>query len=94
MEPQEAPKLDPVVVPVTPGKVVENKVNVIEKIDRDRPRDRSERRRHEEKGRKHMTEAEKSILHLRKREEMQRKKWEKFNRNKDTVIDPLGMHSA
>lgn len=36
-----------------------------------------------------MTEAEKSIMHLRKREEMQRKKWEKFNRNKE-VVDPLG----
>ncbi|XP_018571214.1 protein suppressor of sable isoform X2 [Anoplophora glabripennis] len=92
-EPQEAPKADLAIPAPVPVKIVDNKVNVIEKIERDRPRDRSERRRHEEKGRKHMTEAEKSILHLRKREEMQRKKWEKFNRNKDTVMDPLGMES-
>jgi DNA-directed RNA polymerase specialized sigma subunit len=39
-------------------------------VDRTR-HERPERRRHEDK-KKHMTEAEKSILHLRKRERMQR----------------------
>lgn len=68
-----------------------NKIQVEnEKIPRaeknkERP-DRSERRRHDDKGKRHMTEAEKSILHLRKKEEMQRKKWEKINRIKD--IEP------
>ncbi|CAH1111810.1 unnamed protein product [Psylliodes chrysocephalus] len=59
--------------------------------DKDKKRDRSERsekRRHDEKGKKHMTEAEKSILHLRKREEMQRKKWEKM-RSKETLIESI-----
>ncbi|CAH1184639.1 unnamed protein product [Phyllotreta striolata] len=46
--------------------------------EKKRDRDRPEKRRHDDKGKKHMTEAEKSILHLRKREEMQRRKWEKI----------------
>ncbi|XP_063923736.1 uncharacterized protein LOC135137894 isoform X3 [Zophobas morio] len=53
-----------------------------EKIERGIERnrhERSERRRHEDK-KKHMTEAEKSILHLRKRERMQREKWEKYEK--------------
>ncbi|XP_023012917.2 suppressor of sable isoform X2 [Leptinotarsa decemlineata] len=54
---------------------------------KDKP-ERSDKRRHEEKGKKHMTEAERSILHLRKKEELQRKKWEKF-RPKEPVVDPL-----
>ncbi|XP_050501117.1 protein suppressor of sable isoform X3 [Diabrotica virgifera virgifera] len=50
--------------------------------------ERSEKRRHEEKKeKKHMTEAEKSILHLRKREEMQRKKWEKMRPKDPDVLD-------
>lgn len=74
----------PTVVPPTADK---NKVPLeIEKNPKEKNRertDKTERRRHEEKGKKHMTEAEKSILHLRKREEIQRKKWEKLNRIKD-----------
>lgn len=55
--------------------------------DRDRNRDKDrDRRKHEEKGKRHMTEAEKSILHLRKREEAQRKKWEKMNRIRETDV--------
>lgn len=86
MAPVELPKAE--ISPCSPPSAekikapIEVEKNTREK-NRDRP-DRSERRRHEEgKGKKHMTEAEKSILHLRKREEMQRKKWEKINRIKD-----------
>ncbi|XP_056641060.1 histone-lysine N-methyltransferase, H3 lysine-79 specific isoform X2 [Diorhabda sublineata] len=66
---------------IGPPEIVNN-----EKDKKKRERaDRSEKRRQkDEKGKKHMTEAEKSILHLRKREEMQRKKWEKL-RNKDPM---------
>ncbi|XP_057658605.1 uncharacterized protein LOC130895378 isoform X4 [Diorhabda carinulata] len=66
---------------IGPPEIVNNEKD---KKKRDRA-DRSEKRRQkDEKGKKHMTEAEKSILHLRKREEMQRKKWEKL-RNKDPI---------
>ncbi|XP_008196132.1 protein suppressor of sable isoform X2 [Tribolium castaneum] len=58
-----------------------------EKPERDRPH-RSERRRHDDK-KKHMTEAEKSILHLRKRERMQREKWEKYR--KEQNLDPAAV---
>ncbi|KAJ8963553.1 hypothetical protein NQ314_005558 [Rhamnusium bicolor] len=87
--PQELPK--PEIIIQTPVKIEKSISNDKPERDRNRDRpDRSERRsRHEEKGKKHMTEAEKSILHLRKREEIQRKKWEKFNRNKDPTADPL-----
>lgn len=75
-------------MPTLPPPVIEKIKTPVEteKNGRERNRDRSdrpERRRHDEKGKKHMTEAEKSILHLRKREESQRKKWEKLNRIKD-----------
>ncbi|XP_044261091.1 protein suppressor of sable [Tribolium madens] len=60
-----------------------------EKPERDRTRhERSERRRHDDK-KKHMTEAEKSILHLRKRERMQREKWEKYR--KEQNMDPAAV---
>ncbi|CAH0549008.1 unnamed protein product [Brassicogethes aeneus] len=53
------------------------------------PPDR-DRRKHEEKlGKKHMTEAEKSILHLRKREKMQREKWEKYKREVPNAADTM-----
>jgi hypothetical protein len=55
-------------------------------VDRTR-HERPERRRHEDK-KKHMTEAEKSILHLRKRERMQREKWEKYR--KEQNLEPPG----
>lgn len=81
--PVEPPKPESVTVPSTEKNKIptESEKNIRER-NRDRP-ERLERRRHDEKGKKHMTEAEKSILHLRKREEMQRKKWEKINRIKD-----------
>lgn len=64
-----------------------------EKIERGIERnrhERSERRRHEDK-KKHMTEAEKSILHLRKRERMQREKWEKYEKfRKEQNMDAPG----
>lgn len=52
----------------------------------DAAKERKDRRagRHDDKGRKHMTEAEKSILHLRKREKMQREKWEKYRKEQLT----------
>ncbi|XP_049824981.1 uncharacterized protein LOC109606230 isoform X3 [Aethina tumida] len=52
----------------------------------DAAKERKDRRagRHDDKGRKHMTEAEKSILHLRKREKMQREKWEKYRKEQHT----------
>lgn len=81
--PVESPKTE---IPLcSPPSAEKNKAPIeVEKNTREKNRDRPERRRHDEgKGKKHMTEAEKSILHLRKREEMQRKKWEKMNRIKD-----------
>lgn len=88
----EPPNSDvPTIPPATPEKIKAPSEAGEKGKDRTRDRsDRPERRRHEDKGKKHMTEAEKSILHLRKREEMQRKKWEKINRLKD--MEPERKH--
>jgi hypothetical protein len=62
-------------------------------VDRTR-HERPERRRHEDK-KKHMTEAEKSILHLRKRERMQREKWEKYRKEQNLeppVVDDFAIN--
>ncbi|CAH1134797.1 unnamed protein product [Ceutorhynchus assimilis] len=58
--------------------------------DRGRKANRKNRGARDDKNHRRMTEAERSILHLRKREKMQRQreKWDKHHR-KD--VDPLGM---
>ncbi|CAH1991242.1 unnamed protein product [Acanthoscelides obtectus] len=83
-EPVEAPKVEPSPTVVTEKPTSDKEVNPEKEF---RPEKTKDRRRHGEKGKnkKHMTEAERSILHLRKREEMQRRKWEKFSRNKDLM---------
>lgn len=83
--PTEPPKLEIPTIsspPAEKNKIPVENEKITREKNRDRP-DRVDRRRHDDKGKKHMTEAEKSILHLRKREEIQRKKWEKMNRLKD-----------
>lgn len=79
-------------IPSLPPKI-ENKP---EKIDRDRPAEKSRDRRdkrHKEKDSRHMTEAEKSILHLRKKERMDRER-DKWSRRKEHLnIEPQGYHS-
>ncbi|XP_044763372.1 protein suppressor of sable isoform X2 [Coccinella septempunctata] len=79
---EEQPPAENTAPQTVPPKQEENKP---EKIDRDRPRDRSRERRdkrHKEKETRHMTEAEKSILHLRRKERMERER-EKWNRRKE-----------
>ncbi|KAK9875992.1 hypothetical protein WA026_011093 [Henosepilachna vigintioctopunctata] len=59
-----------------------------ERVDRDRPTDRPKEkkdRRHKDKDQRHMTEAEKSILHLRRKERMEREKWNKFRKDHQVV---------
>lgn len=79
--PAETPK--PLETPV----VVPPQVQPKEK-ERDR-RERDRKRPHDDKrSPRHMTEAEKSILHLRRREKMQREKWEKYRKDTHTVEPP------
>ncbi|KAG5885421.1 hypothetical protein JTB14_036070 [Gonioctena quinquepunctata] len=80
------PEINPPIVAAKVPIVIPNEKD--KKRDKPEKPDKADRRRHEEKGKKHMTEAERSILHLRKKEEMQRKKWEKF-KQKEVVTDPL-----
>nr|CAI5862596.1 unnamed protein product [Callosobruchus analis] len=91
---EEAPKVEPVDIPnieqpppsvVTEKPVSDKEVKTEKEFKPEKSEKTKDRRRHGEKGKKHMTEAERSILHLRKREEMQRRKWEKFSRNKDLM---------
>lgn len=79
---EEQPPIENAAPQNLPAKCDENKP---EKVDRDRPRDRSRERRdkrHKDKETRHMTEAEKSILHLRRKERMERER-EKWNRRKE-----------
>ncbi|CAH1118378.1 unnamed protein product [Phaedon cochleariae] len=74
--------------PIAVPAVIKMPVEIITEKEKRKEKDiKPDKRKHDEKGKKHMTEAERSILHLRKREEMQRKKWEKI-RPKDVVLDP------
>ncbi|VEN42163.1 unnamed protein product [Callosobruchus maculatus] len=92
---EEAPQIEPADIPnveqpppptvVTEKPAPDKEVKPEKEFRPERPEKTKDRRRHGEKGKKHMTEAERSILHLRKREEMQRRKWEKFSRNKDLM---------
>ncbi|KAL3270850.1 hypothetical protein HHI36_021368 [Cryptolaemus montrouzieri] len=67
---------------------VEQPKPVVDKVDRDRPRDKSKEkrdRRHKDKESRHMTEAEKSILHLRRKERLEREKWNKYRKEHQNV---------
>lgn len=89
VEPENKPPVEN--VPVQP-KVVENKPPLLESkfekyVDRNRP-DRGEKRKHEEKKKTHLTEAEKHVMHLHKLERMEREKREKYRREQG--IENLG----
>lgn len=87
------PETVPITNPSTPSRTssVCDSPRTPSERDREKPRDKSkEHRKHEDKGerKKHMTEAEKSILHLRKKEKLEREKWLKFQRERQQQFEP------
>lgn len=88
---EEVPTLnnkEPELPPSVPKIVVQEKEKCERVPDRPPRHDRPPPDRKKDKKR-HMTEAEKSILHLRKRERMQREKWEKFRKEQTMEAPPV-----